>query len=635
MRICLDTETRSRRNLKAVGVYAYTECPDFRILMLTYSLNGEPAKVATNPDEITHHIRNWLLLGATLVPHNAGFDRIVASEHMRRAGELVSGAYLDPEGWDCTAVRACEVGRPRHLAEVAKALGCTAKDSEGKRLIRLFCSPNRRGEWNDETTHPEDWALFIKYGLQDTDTLVEVDRALPGWPTKTERAAWVLDQRINDLGIAFDKPLATMAQDAASLNRMGDEIRVMEQTGIKNPGSQPQMMAWLDGAVPNLQAATVEAALAGDALTPLQRQVLELRQELALSSASKFTAALVCSSPDERVRGMFSFFGATTGRWSSRGPQFQNMPRAAFKTDAEVDAAILDLQLGLGGDPLTLKKLIRPMWVGPFTALDFASIEARVIAWLAEETWALDAFNNGEDIYVATAQKMGGMTRQQGKTAVLALGFGGGADALKRMAGDRAAQCSVAGVDVWASDEELDEGLEAVKVAWREANPQIVRLWKRLRNNIAEGGPVGNRLAIRRVGTSLRLHLPSGRALQYHGMRRDRYMVPAPTEDDPDRRISKVSWRYIDPSKPGLRTGMWYGSLVENAVQAIARDVLVEALLRLDAHGFRIIGHVHDEVLIEGEHDIEFIRKVMCESPKWASGLPIDAEGWTGLRYRK
>lgn len=648
-RICLDTETRSRADLKKLGPYPYVADPDFRILILTYSVDGAAAEVTTDPEEITDLLLGWYYdPDAAMVAHNAAFDRVVCSEHLRRAGHLTERRYMDPARWDCTAARAAEAGRPRHLAQVAKALGCMAKDTDGQRLIRLFCKPNRKGEWNGAESHPEDWQKFIDYAVTDTDVLSEVDAKLPGWPTKVERQAWVLDQRINDLGIAIDVDLATRAQEAASYNRMADELRVMAATGIENPGSVQQMTAWLGGAVPNLQEATVKAALAGNALTPLQREVLELRQELALSSASKFTAALDAVGDDGRVRGMFTFFGATTGRWSSRGPQFQNQPRAAFKpdtdpkvdpekaqreVDAQVDAAIVDLKLGLGASPLTLKKLVRPMFTGPFTCLDFASIEARVIAWLADETWALGAFNSGQDIYVATAEKMGGLTRQQGKTAVLALGFAGGIDALKRMAGDRAAWCSVAGVPEDATDEEIDEGLTVVKDAWREANPRIVRLWKRLINSVQEGGQVGGHLAIRRVGSSMRLHLPSGRAIHYHGVHRERFTVPDP--NDSEKRIAKTAWRCADPSKPGLRTTIWSGLLVENAVQAIARDVLVGAMLRLTEHGYTIAGHVHDEVVIEGEHDVEEIAKLMCEQPSWGAGLPLDAEGFTTYRYRK
>lgn len=615
-RIAIDYETRSRVDLKKAGVYAYSACPDFKILMMAWSIDGAPAKITCDGDRITSLLNNWLSHDdVVIVAHNAPFERVTSSRHLGLEG------FLAPTRFDDTAARAAEYGLPRNLKNLATALKCTPKDEAGMRLINLFCKPvptgKRKGQWNDETTHPEDWEKFKAYCRQDVDTLVEVDAKLPQWPSQIERDAWDLDQIINDRGLPIDVELAKMAQKAALDNRMGDELRVTMLTGIINPGSNPQMMKWLDGAVPNLQEETVTKALAGDEITPLQREVLELRQELALSAASKYAAALLGVAPDDRVRGQFTFFGAHTGRWSSRGIQVQNLPRVAFKSDGEVDAAILDLKLGLGGSPLTLKKLIRPMFVGPFTIVDFASIEARVIAWLADELWALEAFTAGRDIYVETAARFGPeFTRQQGKTAVLACGFGGGVNALRRMG---------------AVGE--DDELQVLVDAYRMANPKIVLLWRRLRENIAEGGRVGSRLAIRRVGDSMRLHLPSGRAIHYHGMKYGRYTIPDP--EDPEQRITKTSWRFADPDSQGRLKGLYFGTLVENATQAIARDLLVEAMLRLEEHGYVILGHVHDEVILEGEHDVDTIVKIMCELPSWASGLPMDAEGQTTFRYKK
>lgn len=622
-RVHLDIETFSAVDLRKTNVYRYSTDPSFRILMLAWSFDGKPTMVITNEEAIWFAIIDLLRdPDVTLVAHNAMFERVCF-------GQLL-GYNLNPARFDCTAARAAEYGYPTSLDGLAKALRCTPKDTAGTRLINLFCKPNRSGGRNDADSHPAEWLEFKSYCAQDVDTLREVDAVLPGWPTPVERAAWEADQHVNDRGVLVDLALAAAAAAAAEANKAVQKAEVTALTEVVNPASQPQLLSWFDGLLPDLTKETVRLALDEPGLLDgTQRRVLELRQDLALSASSKYTAALANVCPDGRLRGSMRFYGAHTGRWTGgAGVQPHNLPRMSPD-----EAALVDLQLGLGADPQALKSLVRSMFLGPFTVVDFSQIEARVLAWLAGESWILEAFRNGDDIYVETAERLGGLTRQQGKTTVLACGYAGGVGALKRMAGDRVAQCRVAGVEPDVSDAELDEGLEVIKTAWRDANPRTVAMWRSLTDAIDDGGQVG-RVRLRRRGGVLQMRLPSGRSLYYHGLTFGSYTVAAPTLEEPDRRVQKNGWRYLNSKSPG-RLPLYGGIITNNLVQGVARDLLAAALIRLEERGFPVVLHCHDEVLVEGEHDLEEIIKLVCEGPGWASGLPIDAEGFQCQRYRK
>lgn len=285
-----------------------------------------------------------------------------------------------------------------------------------------------------------------------------------------------------------------------------------------------------------------------------------------------------------------------------------------------VEAAIADLMAGWGADAYTLKALVRPMLLGPFTVVDYAAIEARVIAWLANETWALKAFRDGRDIYVETADRMTAalncepFNRSQGKVAVLALGYNGGVNSLRAMG---------------ASGD--DDDLKQLVGAWRRANPRIVSLWESMQDAFGVGGKVGPHITVEVDGNTRRVRLPSGRAIEYHDVKREIYWVTDPVTEET---VRKEGWRFRDP-KTGTRAGTYGGRLCENVTQAVARDVLAAALVRLQKAGHRVAGHVHDEALVEGEHSVDEIRAIMNDSPAWCKGLPIDSAGFTCLRYRK
>lgn len=604
----IDIETRSRTNLKVLGVYKYIEDPDFSILMAGWTFGDEPAKIALGHEEI---LAIPGLLEAEKVAHNAQFERLCLGE--------LSESLRDPEQWVDTAAIAASYGHPVSLEAAARSLETTEKDSAGSRLIKLFCEPRRDGGWNDATTHPLEWLDFIAYCEQDVDTMVEIHKKLGDFPTETERRVWVVDQKINDRGMRIDRELCQIAAATVVENRGADMEEFRNLTGVLNPRSVPQVMAWCESnlhvKIPNLRAETVQAVLDDPETDPVHVKVLELRQDLALAAGGKFSAALDVVSPDDRIRGGFRYFGAHTGRWSGQRVQPQNLPRATVDNP---EAAIIDLKLGMGADSYTLKALVRSMFIGPISVVDYAAIEARVVAWLANEEWALEAFRAGRDIYTETANRMSTpstpLTRFQGKVAVLALGYNGGVNSLRAMGA-----------------EGTDDELRRLVLVWRKANARIVKLWELMQEAVAEGGKVGPHIKITRRGQDMKMHLPSGRAIHYHGVRWDRYVV---IDEATGKKIRKEGWRYDDPKKGGARIGTYGGRLVENATQAVARDILAEALVRLDDAGYPVVGHVHDEVIVEHEN-LEEIQRLMTQVPRWARGLPIDGEGYLADRYRK
>lgn len=620
----LDYETRAARDLKKTGVYPYVECPEFRALMCAWSINGERVQLALSQEECLD-IPGLADDSVVKVAHNAQFERIVTS----RILGLSSGQYLNPEPWYDTAAIAAEQGWPRSLGSLAVALGAEDKDEAGTRLINLFCKPNRKGGWNDYSTHPREWLEFIDYCEQDVYSLIDICKkmgGLGGWPTLTERRVFMADQAMNDRGVVVDLDLAAEAVRCGEENAEEQiaELVALTDGTVQNPNSQPQMMAWVrEEGLPakNLKGETIEALLAGE-LTEKQRRILELRQELALVAAKKFSAALLNACEDGRLRGQFQFYGAHTGRWSGRGVQLQNLPRKGLDSEYLVNEAILTLKLGERVDPQTLKCLVRPLLVGPFTVFDYAAIEARVIAWLAGEKWALDAFQGGRDIYVETADRMSTptkkLTRFQGKVAVLALGYAGGVNSLRAMGA-----------------EGTKDELNLLVRQWRNANPKIVQMWGDLDNAIAEGGRVGKHVTIKhtrnRRGVTMHVHLPSGRSLNYHGLKWERYRVTDPATK---KSMSKEGWTYLDPRGMGS-IGTYGGRMAENITQAVARDIMAEAMVRLEDNGFPVVGTVHDEFIIEGAHDLDTVHALICEVPAWATGMPIAAEGGHLRRYSK
>lgn len=613
-KLFLDIETYCPLDLKKSGAYAYAEHHDHQVLMCTYSVDYGPVQLAVGHDQIKAELGEKLTNPEwTKVAHNAQFDRV----NLSWLAGCSAGQYLDPDQWEDTMALAAENGLPQSLDKLSKALGVEQKDSAGTRLINYFSKPDRNGKQRTSSDDPEKWQEFIDYAIQDTATLVQVYRALPPWPSEFERKLWAVDQRINDRGISVDHPLVEWALEQDGHNRLESEAELRQLLGVENPNSVQQFKAALEATgldLPNLRVDTVKQLLQEPQLTQLQRRALQLRAEIALAASKKYQAILHGVNFDHRLRGQFRFFGAHTGRWSGRGVQLQNLPRAELK---HPELVILDSQLGLGADAASLKALVRQVFTGPFVVSDYSAIEARVLAWVAGESWALEAFSKGRDIYVETAERMGGLSRQQGKVAVLALGYQGGVNSLRHMGaqGD-------------------DDELQMLKVQWRRANRRIVKLWEELDRAFAEGGNAG-RLKVRVQGKNRVLVLPSGRYLTYRNVKHERWAF---TDEEGNTQF-KRGWRFDG----GLgRTDTYGGRLSENAVQAIARDLLADLLYRLELQGLHVVGHVHDEVLVQvdperGSHQdqLQHVVEAMESAPDWAEGLPLGAEGFITERYRK
>lgn len=600
----IDIETYSSVNLKKSNVYRYVEADDFEVLMCGWTEDGFHYNLAVGEKEIAQ-IPGLLDPTVTKVAHNAPFERICLSTML--------GIDLPAETFRDTRAMAAAAGYPQKLETCAKALQVSPKDSAGTYLINFFCRPYR-GRRRLPEEAPEKWEAFKKYCVQDVITLFEVDQNLPPL-TQREWRIMLADQRVNDRGILIDVPLAMAAAEAADTNLMMDELEFINLTGVKNPKSGPQVLRWLESAgcpLPNLRAETVAAALQGRPQDAVRR-ALELRQGLALTSSSKFEAALRNVCADGRLRGAFWYYGAHTGRWAGRGAQPHNLPRLSFTTEDPITdekvfdeqaqlLAILDLMMGDGATPETLKKLVRPMFYVNGTVVDYSAIEARVLAWLSGEAWLLRAFAAGRDPYVEAAAKMGPkFTRWDGKIAVLALGYQGAVQSLRNMGMDG-----------------NDAKLVRFTKQYRKTIPKTVQFWYKFDRIFISGGQVG-RIKVVKVGKDRLVHLPSGRVIPYHDVRR--YEVNG-----------KMATSFLDVT--GRRTTTYGGKLTENVTQAVARDVLAEALVRLEDAGHRVVGHVHDELMVEGS-DIEDVTKIAVKQPDWAQGLPLAAAGFTTDRYRK
>lgn len=634
----LDIETYSSVDLKKFGVYAYTASPDFKILMCGWGLDDDPITVATSEWDI-YNIPGLWDNDVLKVAHNAPFERVCFSEMARRQLDLEPYEYLPPEHWHDTAAMAALKGYPRSLEGAAKALGGELKDSAGTRLINLFCKPQRA--FNYERAYlpeekPKEWAEFIEYCRQDVVTHRDVHRKLGGWPEDDrERQVFLTDQRINDRGIKLNVELAKKGFAARTRNNGIAGREIITLTGANTPGSLAHIKRWLADRgcdIPDMKAPTIEAWLKKPGLDPGVRRVLVLRQELGLTAPQKYEVALGSVLGDGRVRGQFMYHGAHTGRWTSRGMQLHNLPRYSFKSDLEDEEAArrevllktlmaqLDLLLDLGETSTDdLKRLVRSVLVGPFTIVDYSAIEARVLAWLAGEEWVLQAFRDGLDLYVVQAEKMTTptkkMERRDGKIAVLALGYQGAIGSLQAMGAE-------------GTDEEL---LPLVR-AYRESVPNIVAFWADVEDAFRRGGEVGagfvNIEKTGRDGRDRTVHLPSGRDIVYHGFK----MVTRTVKTKYGEK-KKLMPSFIDP-RSGFRSTTYGGRLVENMTQAVARDVMADAMVRLDAAGYEIVAHVHDEVVVEGT-DEAGVLSLMTEMPDWATGMPIGGESFTAPFYIK
>ena len=644
----IDIETFSEAPLPKTGVYRYAEDPSFEILLFGVAVDDGPVMVydlkqgEALPEDI---ISDLLDPEVAKWAFNAQFERICISRYLWDKGLLEKGTYLSPCGWRCDMVWAGYLGFPMNLKGAGEALGLESqKMEEGKSLITYFCKPyrptskNNYGDRNLPSHDPEKWEVFKKYNARDVEVEMEIARKLSAHPVPDfVWEEYVIDQTINDRGILVDLPMVKSAiyLDQESKGHLKDEMQSV--TGLANPQSVLQMQKWLreNGVeLDSLGKKELQAQLS-DIEEPM-RSVLLLRQQLAMSAVKKYQAMETAACADGRCRGMFQFYGANrSGRWAGRIVQLQNLFRNSLPDLEEARDLVKSgnydaLALLYDSVPEVLAQCVRTAFIPSpgykFIVSDFSAIEARVIAWLAGEQWRMEAFSDGKDIYCASASQMfhvpvekhgvNGHLRQKGKIAELALGYGGSVGALTAMGA----------LDMGLSEEEL----QPLVSAWRESNPNIVRLWwavdKAVKTAVKEKTTTHTHgLEFRYQGGMLYILLPSGRHLSY--------VRPRIGENRFGR--ESVTYMGTDFTKHWSRIETFGGKCVENIVQAISRDILCHAMKQLSS--YRIVAHVHDEVIVEAtqETTVEEICNLMSSVPPWAPGLILRADGYECKFYQK
>lgn len=636
----LDIETYSRVDLKKNTVYRYVEDEEWMILICSWCIGRGEIHTAYGHEEVSG-IPGLFDPAVKKIAHNSDFERI----NFSALKGLPVGTYIDPEEYIDTAVLASLWGYPRSLKGFCKVVGGEAKDEAGGRLINMFSVPNRKGGRTLPEERPADWDAYVEYNRQDVISMRDnIYRLGKGFPSAEEYEAWITATRINDRGIKIDTALAGAAHRQYETNKKRDLARVKEITGLDNPNSVQQFKGWLADQgfeMKSIDKAHVAELLERDDLPDEVREAVERKQLAALSAATKYVIAQGSTNSDGRLRGTIKYSNANTGRMTGVTLSIQNLPRDHF-TDAEGEhdteaeqAAIDKLLAGVHVGSEDLKKLVRPLLMGPFTVSDYSAIEARLTAWAAGEDSVLESFRKGEDIYVATAERMGGakagFDRQRGKSATLGCGFGGGAGALLNLGGAKIYPKGTPDDVIW-------EGLTSLVETWRVAHPHIVSWWKQVHTAFDKGGPASRRIPVdvEIVGNDRYVWLPSGRALVYHNCRRE-YVQPKDRNGKP-LPYRRRAWVCDAVVGNGTQRRIVGGpTQVENIIQAIGRDLLTHALVNVERAGFRTVTHVHDEIVTEttGGLTVERLSSLMCDLPDWAEGLPVEAAGYTTQRYRK
>ena len=659
MRLHLDLETFSPVSIADCGNYKYAADPDFEILLLAYAFDDDPVSIVdlASGETIPSKVLNALIdSNITKVAHNAVFERVCLTYYLRKRGFIGETRWLSAESWDCTMVRCYRAGLPGSLAEAGKVLGFEEqKMAEGRLLIKKFCTP-LKAEGMFAAKHlmpadaPEDWQTFKDYCVRDVEVERNIDKAL-AWvgETPAERELYICDQIINDRGVLIDMDLVRHAERIDSMMKAGLVKQARELTGLDNPNSVGQLRIWLEQRLgqsfDSLRKTDIEdiAKMTDD---PIVHQVLSIRKQSGKTSNAKYGAMLDAAGKDDRARGLLQFYGTRTGRWAGRLVQLQNLPQnhmekeeLAFARQLVAENDLDSLKLCFGDVSDTLSQLIRTAFVAPegktLAVCDFSAIEARVLAWLAGEEWVLDTFRQGGDIYCATASQMfhvpvekhgrNAELRQKGKIAVLALGYGGGVNALDKMGGQRL------GMTESEEQDTVDK--------WRSANKHIVAFWAAVERaaidaithpaKVFSAGPLNFGM---HEGYLL-VSLPSLREIAY------------PCAEVCPGKYGGVGIRYKGVDQA---TNKWVwldtfgGKLVENITQAVARDCLANVITTVeeDCRGIDIVFHVHDEIVCEVPEDkateaLDEIKTVFSRVPSWAAGLPLKGAGYTTKFYLK
>ena len=663
--MAVDIETYSSVDIRESGVYAYASVPDFEILLIAYKPDDGPVQVIDLMDPLVDGVLDfpdfWESLydpEVTKTAYNANFERTCLAVWTNRP--------MPPEQWCCTAVHAATLGLPGNLAGVGAALGLPQdkqKDSAGKRLIDYFCKPCKPTRINKGRTRnlpehaPEKWEQFMEYNRQDVVAEHAIRERLERYPVPaSEQELWNLDQKMNDRGVCLDMDLADkiIRYDAIYRERLIAEAR--ELTGLNNPNSLPQFKTWYQkqygmevksvtkDTIPQLEhelGELVETGLALPEEAEAGFRMLDIRKELGKTSVKKYVAMEKAVCPDGRLRGVLQFYGANrTGRWAGRIVQVHNLPQNKIP-DLEFARELVKaedfetLELLFEGVPFIFSQLIRTTFVPStgcrFVVSDFSAIEARVIAWLADEGWRLDVFQTHGKIYEASAAQMfhvpienitkGSRLRQQGKVAELALGYGGGVGAMKAM--DKAGSIP-------------EDEIPMIISNWRKASPCICKFWYNAEGAakaaIAERRTVKLKhgLTFSYINRILFIGLPSGRKLAYYDARIEK------NKKDRDA----ITYAGVDQkTRQWGRIETWGGKLVENIVQAVARDCLAEIIQRVESAGYRIAMHVHDEIVVDvPKNDTEALNRIidfMGEPIEWAPDLPLRGDGYECNFYKK
>lgn len=658
--LSIDLETYSGVNLSKSGVYRYAESPDFEILLFGYSVDGREVNVIdlANGEAIPQEILDALTDDSVLKwAFNANFERVCLSRYLSDLGVCLDtfhdshplstecARYLNPESWRCSMVWSAYMGLPLSLEGAGAVLGLEKqKLSEGKELIKYFCQPcaptksNGGRTRNLPTDAPEKWEMFKKYNKRDVEAEMSIQMKLAKFPVSDE--VWNqyrIDQEINDRGVAVDMELVrrAIAMDMRSRQELTSTMK--ELTDLENPNSVQQMKQWLsdNGLEADSLGKKEVASMLKTAPKELQK-VLMLRQQLAKSSVKKYQAMENAVCADGRARGMFQFYGANrTGRWAGRLVQLQNLPQNHLPDLIEARSLVRSgnydaVEMLYGDVPDTLSQLVRTAFVPKdnrkFIVSDFSAIEARVIAWFAGEKWRQDVFENGGDIYCASASRMfkvpvekhgvNGHLRQKGKIAELALGYGGSVGALKAMGA----------LEMGLSEEEL----QPLVTSWRNANSNIVRFWWQV--DSAAMNAVRNRTVDEVKGIKfayqsgmLFITLPSGRRLAYV---------------KPKIGVNQfggdcITYEGVGGTKKWERLDTYGPKLVENIVQATSRDILCYAMNTLRCSD--IVMHIHDELVIEADSrvSLQTVCEQMGRTPPWAEGLKLRADGYETKFYKK
>ena len=642
-RLFIDLETFSSVDISSAGAFKYTQSPDFEILLVAYAWDDGPVQVLDLTRECHSIPVEWYeILDALLDPevvkiaHNSAFERAALARYV--------GRTLPPEEWEDTMVLAAYNGLPLSLDGAGAALGLrNQKIKEGAALIRYFCVPCRPTKANGGRTRnlpehaPDKWARFVEYCGRDVEVAQAIYARLSSFPvTPFERRIFALDARINERGVLVDLELAeaAVAVDEAFTAELRAEMQKL--TGLENPNSVAQLKEWLEmcGHFTDSLAKAAVSDMLTEATDPVVARVLRLRQMLGKTSTTKYGTMLAAAGSDNRMRGLTQYYGAArTGRWAGRLVQLQNLPQNHLDEIGSVRELVRSrdletIEMLFDDVPDILSQLIRTALVAKpghtFLVADFAAIEARVIAWMAGEQWRQDVFANGGDIYCSSASQMfkvpvekhgvNGHLRQKGKVAELACGYGGGVNALVAFGADK----------MGLSEAEMQD----IVTQWRAASPTIPKFWRDTEEaaKLALEHP-GFRYATpcgvmyRKDADALRCILPSGRRLSYWGARIENGTIVYMSQDT-------AGW---------VKKDTWGGKLVENIVQAVARDCLAVAMDRLDAAGYEIVFHVHDEVVAEAPEgsNWEDMAEIMAQPIEWAPGLLLRADGYDTKFYRK